>query len=348
MERVRVLPPAAALVLLTAGALAAAPAAAATRAACPGRATIYGTTASDRITGTPGNDVICAGAGDDIVNGNGGTDRIYGGPGNDRITTGPGRDTLMAGSGADTVVAGAGDDLVFGDNPATLLRDKTDRGADGPDVVYGNVGSDSIEGGGGNDLIFTGGIGGPKPGLGTNVAHGGPGNDVILSDFRYPGGFEWFYGDDGSDLLWPNPLRLNPLGNLVVGGKGNDVVILMNGAKDGAHMGDLSTSVKIPLGGLCSVSVPLPADPEPGDTGKLSCELPVKVKVPGLIDGASLGATVDANGKVTTDVSVKPSGLLAGLQAWREMARGGFPTEVCLCDPKLSGWAALIGDDVYN
>jgi Ca2+-binding RTX toxin-like protein len=337
-----------ALTLITGGLLAAAPAYAATRAACPVRATIYGTAGNDLIVGTPGNDVICAGSGNDTIIGKGGADQIYGGPGNDGITTGAGADTIFGGSGADLIDAGAGDDLIFGDNPTTLLRDPTDNGADGADVIYGGLGSESIDGGGGNDIIFTGGVGGPKPAIGTNIVHGGPGNDVIMSDFRYPGGFEYFYGDAGSDLLWPNPLRLNPLGNVAVGGTGNDVIILLNFAMDGAHMGDLSTSVTFPLGGLCGITVPLPGDPKPGDTGKLSCKLPVNVKIPGLINGLNLNLSVNANGKVTATVSVKPSGALAALNTWQTMAKGGFPAEVCVCDPKLPGWAALFGDTVYK
>jgi hypothetical protein len=337
-----------ALVLLAGGTLVATPAHASARAACPVRATIYGTTGNDTITGTPGDDIICAGAGNDTVKGNGGTDRIYGGPGDDRITTGPGNDMVNAGSGADTVVTAAGNDLIFGDNPATSLRDRTDPGADGPDLILGGLGSDSVDGGGGNDLIYTGGVGGPNAATGTNIAHGGPGNDVILSDWRYPGGFEYFYGDDGSDLLWPNPLRLNPLGNVAVGGKGNDLIVLVNLAMDGAHMGDLSTSVKIPLGKLCSVDVPLPVKPEPGDTGRLSCALPVKVKVPGLIKGISLSASVDAHGKISGKVSVRPSAVVAAVQGLRTMAKGNFPAEYCLCDPKLPGWAAVLGDTVYG
>lgn len=337
-----------ALVLLAGSVLIATEAGAATRAACPVGATVYGTTGNDVITGTPGDDVICAGAGNDTVQGNGGTDRIYGGPGNDRITTGAGNDMVNAGSGADTVVTAAGNDLIFGDNPATSLRDRTDNGADGPDLLLGGLGSDSVDGGGGNDLIYTGGVGGPNPAVGNNIAHGGPGNDVILSDWRYPGGFEYFYGDDGSDLLWPNPLRLNPLGNVAVGGRGNDLIVLMNLAMDGAHMGDLSTSIKIPVGKLCSVDVPLPVEPEPGDTGKLSCSLPVKVKVPGLLKGISLDASVDAHGKISGKVSVQPSSVVAAVQGLQAMAKGNFPAEYCLCDPKLPGWAAVLGDTVYS
>ncbi|MBU2667886.1 hypothetical protein KOI35_30680 [Actinoplanes bogorensis] len=329
------------------GSVLAAGTASAAVAACPVRATIYGTTASEKIVGTPGNDVICAGAGNDTIEGNGGDDKIYGGPGNDTITTLGGRDTVFGGSGSDTIVTGAGNDLVYGDNPTTGLRDRTDTGADGPDVINGGVGGDSIDGGGGNDVINSGGIG-SKSIASANIVHGGAGNDVIISDFRFPGGFEWFYGDAGSDLLYPNPIRLNPLGNLAIGGGGNDVIVLLNGLPDGAHQGDVGTSVKFPLGKLCSVTVPLPDDPAPGDHGKLSCKLPVNIKIPGLVNGLSLSTSVNANGKKTTDVSVKPGPALATVQALQQMAKGNFPSEQCLCDPKLPGWVSMLGDTVYS
>jgi hypothetical protein len=333
--------------LLAAGsALFALPADAAARASCPVRATIYGTTGNDTVNGTPGNDVICAGAGNDRINGRGGNDRVYAGAGNDKVTTLGGIDYVFAGSGSDVVDAGAGSDLIYGDNPTTSLRDKTDTGADGADVLNGGLASDSIEGGGGNDLIFTGGDGTSRPSA--SITHGGPGNDVILSDFRHPALAEYMYGDAGSDLLWPNPTRLTPLGNTAIGGAGNDAIILLNGLPDGAHMGDLASSVKFPLGKLCSVSVPLPDRLIAGSHGKLTCKLPVDVKVPGLVKGIDLSVSVDSSGKTSTDVSVKPSPELAEVQGWVNVARGGFPSDMCICDPKLPGWMSMLGDTVYS
>ncbi|WP_250029511.1 calcium-binding protein [Paractinoplanes maris] len=336
-----------AAVSLAGSLLAAGPAAAATRAACPVRATIYGTTGNDRIDGTAGPDIICAGAGDDHIEGLGGNDRVYGGPGNDTIITLAGRDTVNAGSGSDLVNAGAGDDLIFGDNPVTSLRDRTDTGADGNDRIQGGLGSESIEGGGGNDLILTGGVGGPNAALGTNIVHGGPGNDVILSDFRFPGGFEWFYGDAGSDVLWPNPVRLNPLGNLAVGGAGKDIILLANLQPDGAHLGDIATSVTVPVSGACGFTVPLPDDPKPGDTGKFSCKLPVGLRIPGLIDAVKVSVSVNAAGKFSSKVDVKYDAAVQAAFDWHDLVtKGALPVEACLCDPKLPGRLSVLGDTV--
>jgi Ca2+-binding RTX toxin-like protein len=282
-----------------------------------------------------------------VINGLGGNDRIYAGAGNDTIATGSGNDYVFAGSGSDTVSAGAETDLIFGDNPVgKVYADPSDTGTDGNDVIDGGLGSDSIDGGGANDIILTGGDGSAHPSA--SITHGGPGNDVILSDFRHPTLTEYFYGDSGSDLLWPNPIRITPLGNTAIGGAGNDVIILLNGLPDGAHMGDLATSVKIPIGEFCSVSVPLPDQRTPGSNGKLSCKLPIDVRIPGLVNGIDLQVSIDSSGKANSDVSVKPSPELGELQAWVDLARGDFPRELCICDPKLPGWASILGDTVYS
>ena len=192
-------------------------------------------------------------------------------------------------------------------------------------------------------MVFTGGDGSAHPSV--SITHGGPGNDVILSDFRHPTLAEYFYGDEGSDLLWPNPLRLNPLGNVVFGGGGRDAIILLNGLRDSATMGDLADSVKIPIGKFCSVSVPLPEPLATGGKGKLSCTLPIDVRIPGILEGLDLDVGVDTSGHATADVSVKPGPGLEQAQQIMALARGAFPTEICICDPKLPGWASLLGDD---
>lgn len=339
---------AAAVLLLAGGVLVtAATADAATLVSCPVRATKVGTNGPDKITGTPGNDVICAGGGDDEINGGGGNDTVYAGSGDDQITTGTGGDYLYAGSGSDVVDARSGTDLIYGDNPVgKAVSDVSDVGPDGNDLIHGGEGSDPIDGGGGNDIILTGGDGGSRPS--SSFTHGGPGNDIILSDIRYPALNEFFFGDEGSDLLVPNPIRISPLGNVAIGGGGNDVVILMNGLPDSATMGDLAGSVSAPLGKFCSVSIPLPAPLNAGDTGKLSCKLPLGVKVPGVIDDFVLNATVDAKGHAGADVTLKPSPELSQVQGLINVARGNYPSDICLCDPKgLPGWAGMLADRVH-
>ena len=267
--------------------------------------------------GTPGADAICAGAGRNRIDGRGGNDRIYGGSGNDDITTPSGTDCVFAGSGNDTVRAGAGSDLVYGDNRTGRSRDATDTGPDGADVLHGGLANDSIDGGGGSDVIFTGGDGTARPS--SSITHGGPGNDVFVSYSRYRVLAEYLYGDAGSDLLWPNPVRLTPLGNTAIGGAGNDAIILMNWLPDGAHMGDLTTTVKYPC-----------QDSRPGQRAR-----PVRQRR-------------DSTGKVSSELSVKPSPELAEIQGWINVAHGGFPSDMCICDPKIPGWAATLGDTVYS
>jgi hypothetical protein len=242
------------------------------------------------------------------------------------------------------VSANAGTDLIYGDNPVgKATSDPYDTGADGNELILGGLGSDPIEAGGGNDVIFTGGDGSARSGV--SFTHGGPGNDIIMSDFRHPTLAEYFFGDEGSDLLWPNPLRLNLLGNVAVGGAGNDVIILLNGLRDSAEMGDLDTSVTVPLGEFCSVNVPLPEPLGAGDQGSFSCTIPVDFRIPGIADGFDLSAGVDTSGRATADVSVKPAPELEQAQELLDAARGNFPRELCVCDPpKLPGWGVFLSD----
>jgi Ca2+-binding RTX toxin-like protein len=339
-----VLATAAALLLFGAIGLTAMSADAATLASCPRRATIVGSEDDDHIEGTPGDDVICAGAGDDVIDGKGGSDTIYAGAGGDTITTGDENDYIYAGSGSDRVFANGGTDLVYGDNTVgKATSDPYDTGADGNDIIMGGLGSDPIEAGGGNDVIFTGGDG--SGGGGVSFTHGGPGNDIIMSDFRFPTLAEYFFGDEGSDLLWPNPVRLNPLGNVAFGGAGNDMIILLNGLRDSAVMDDLDTSVTVPLGEFCSVSVPLPEPLGAGNKGTFGCSIPVDFRIPGIADGFQLNAGIDSSGHPTVDVSVKPAPELQLAEELLEVARGNFPRELCVCDPpKLPGWGVFLSD----
>jgi Ca2+-binding RTX toxin-like protein len=316
---------------------------AAARAECP-RTTgvVYGTTGNDTIYGTPGDDVICAGSGNDTVYGKGGVDTMYGGPGNDKIYGGNAREWLFGGSGSDYIDAGAGDELVLGDNPDTGLRDKTDNGLPGNDIIFAGTGSVSAEGGPGNDIILTLG-GGSKAATSTEWVYGGPGNDVLIG--TGPAGAGDYFGNAGSDFISPPFIRLNPLGNVAYGGDGNDVIVAFNGFRDHVNYGELSTNVTVPVGN-CKVTVALPAKPKPGDTGKVTCSLPVKVKVPGLVDGVTLKTSIDASGKAVNSVDYKPAKELKAAQAILAVVRGGFPADTCVCDPKIPGvWGTFIGGD---
>jgi hypothetical protein len=171
---------------------------------------ILGTTGDDTIGGTPGDDYICGGDG---------ADHIYGGGGNDVIWGGPGDDWLEGGAGSDRIHGGAGDDQIFADAGPAFENAPVPTALAGDDIIFGDTGADSIEGGPGSDIILAGGVGSADIGAGDHV-HGGPGNDVLLSDFRHPSGSDSFFGDEGDDIVWPNPIRLNPLGNTAWGGTG--------------------------------------------------------------------------------------------------------------------------------
>lgn len=152
-------------------ALAPALPAAAARTTCFGLApTITGTDGNDRLMGTPNDDVIIAGSGDD---------NIETGAGNDRICAGGGRDNVDAGTGHDRVFGGLSNDVLRGNLGRDFLN-----GDDQDDILYGDDG---------NDRLVLG-----RVGRSDEFAHGGLGNDVIVSDSD---SFAFLYGDEGSDRL---------------------------------------------------------------------------------------------------------------------------------------------------
>ena len=119
------------------------------KGSCKGKkATITGTSGSDRITGTKGNDVIDARGGNDRVKGGGGNDLICGGAGNDRLDGGKGNDRLYGGPGKDTLIGGAGKDSLSGDSGNDSLK-----GGSGKDKLLGGSGKDRLAGGSGRDRL---------------------------------------------------------------------------------------------------------------------------------------------------------------------------------------------------
>jgi uncharacterized delta-60 repeat protein len=123
----------------------------ANRPKCGGkRATIFGTSRSDKLRGTRRADVIAGLGGRDRLSGLGGNDRICGGKGADMISGGKGRDRLhgdsdndrLSGdSDADWVSGGAGKDRLFGGSG----RDRLNGGAS-RDTVSGGSGKDRCAG----------------------------------------------------------------------------------------------------------------------------------------------------------------------------------------------------------
>jgi len=80
--------------------------------ACGGhRATIVGTSRSDRLNGTDGADVIVARGGADVIAGHGGNDLICGNRGKDDLRGNRGNDRLYGGHGTDRGAGGPGSDV---------------------------------------------------------------------------------------------------------------------------------------------------------------------------------------------------------------------------------------------
>ncbi|WP_146037982.1 Hint domain-containing protein [Tabrizicola aquatica] len=180
---------------------------------------------NDSIIGTAGDYYDLQG-GDDTLFAGGGNDTVFGGSGDDRIDGGTGNDALYGGSGLDSLVGGAGNDTLFGGTDAggfdTLI------GGDGFDYVsYSglgsgvtvNLGTGIASGGGGDDLIsqVEGVIGG-------NAADNITGNDGN-NDLRGLGGNDTINGGLGDDTIEGG------LGNdNMVGGGGNDTLSFDNAA----------------------------------------------------------------------------------------------------------------------
>ena len=109
-------------------------------AGCNGlRATIVGTSASNKLSGTGGNDVIAGLGGGDTILAASGDDTICGGTGNDTINVGAGDDYVDGGAGNDTLRGDAGSDRLFGGAGADVLN-----GGDGNDILSGGSGAPDI------------------------------------------------------------------------------------------------------------------------------------------------------------------------------------------------------------
>lgn len=198
------------VLVLAAGAMAAAPAAgAAAVPTCHGEpATIVGTRGADRITGTAGRDVIVARGGDDVVAGGAGEDVICGGDGADDLSGGPGDDELDGqrdGLGADRggsfrvpdeLSGGPGDDLldVGGD------RRRTDLGGLHGVISYETAGA----------AIHLDLAAGTATGVGADRIVDVPGLEVRGSAF-------------------PDELLGGPRADHLVGGGGDDVLVGLGG-----------------------------------------------------------------------------------------------------------------------
>ncbi len=184
------------------------------------RATIIGTTGSDRLEGTPGPDVIVGlggqdlilgGRGDDLICGNSnpsgrpfqelygerGKDKLKGGSERDYVVGGAGNDVLMGRKGRDGIAGDAGDDRSLGGEGRDYMPE-----GDGNDIVRGGQGADHLEGGFGKDAVF-GDYGDDYVigGDGRDHLNGGRDSDVLAGadgDDVLKGG----QGRDAAEYLW--------------------------------------------------------------------------------------------------------------------------------------------------
>ncbi|UYP69266.1 hypothetical protein OIU14_05930 [Thalassobacter stenotrophicus] len=184
---------------------------------------------NDVFNGGSDNDLINGGTGNDILSGGDGVNILIGGTGNDLIQGGADADILVGEEGADRIEGGSGGDFLDGGTGADILN-----GGAGNDYLFGGDGVDTLDGGIGGDVL-TGGAG-------ADVLNGGAGDDVLFSgtlgerDLSLP---EWFeFGDTGTppDDLFQSTLPDDGAADTLMGGDGNDMMIL--GGGDEAEGGD--------------------------------------------------------------------------------------------------------------
>lgn len=193
-------------VLLVATALAAGAQATAYAAATPTcfgqRATIVGSSGSNRIHGTSGKDVIVAG---------GGNDKVFAGTGDDVVCGGWGADRLHGGGGRD-VIAGEGGTPVRTDHGMRISND----------VLYGDTGDDVL-----------------SPGFDNRFPSDTP-DRISYSDFPYPvtvntvrhtvassHGTDTFLGDRAAIVgsSFDDSFTGGPLRDIFQGGPGADTLV---------------------------------------------------------------------------------------------------------------------------
>jgi Ca2+-binding RTX toxin-like protein len=169
-----------------------------------------GDAADNEISGGIGDDFIDGLAGDDVMNGRAGDDTIFGREGNDVLEGADGNDMLCSGEGEDVVTGNRGDDLIEGQGGDDWVSGDygwdTVRGDEGNDTVLGGRGGDNVGGGEGDDLVFGG------------ILQGVPLNLQELTELRDGGSLEEINGRI--------EMRDDSLGNTVLGGEGDDDLIL--------------------------------------------------------------------------------------------------------------------------
>ncbi len=218
---------------------------------------LVGASSSDTIASLSGNDGVHGHQGNDFIEGGDSDDRIGTGAGNDLVIAGAGNDVVFAGPGDDKILGGTGDDLLFGEEGDDEILgedgDDTLSGGPGDDTLAGGTGDDDLQGGDGADLIdggegadkIDGGSGNDEviAGAGADEALSGAGNDLFCAtigdgDDVYDGGADvdtYDLSATSADAVIDLAARITTsleTGNdhissfeIVIGGKGNDVII---------------------------------------------------------------------------------------------------------------------------
>lgn len=157
------------------------------------KATIVGTSKSEKLRGTSGDDVIVAKGGSDTIKAKGGDDRICAGPGNDVVRTSGGKDRVLGEAGNDKLYGEVGNDSLDGglgnDHVDGGLDHDTLIGGDGDDRLLDLVGTNTFTAGTGNDAV--------QGGTGPDVVRAGSGNDSVDGG----NGNDQLFGEAGVDTL---------------------------------------------------------------------------------------------------------------------------------------------------
>lgn len=214
--------------------------------------TYTGTSGNDYLPGSAGADSIYGLGGHDTLMGYAGADYMDGGTGNDTLLDNDGQtpdtsiDTLIGGDGDDWIYAGFGDAVLGGNNWDTLIY-RMDYASTGVIIDWTNlwlgytysVGGRNISGMEHIQWVVgtqyddemmlgtpTGRTSEMAGGGGSDILWGGAGNDILNADFFYSLAVvndtvgDYLDGLDGNDYL------TGGLGDIFVGGNGNDKIVL--------------------------------------------------------------------------------------------------------------------------